>query len=100
MSQQSTGLSKHEKKRPRPRGRPLGSATRSEPPVQQPLLYSRKTAAALLSISQATLIAMEQAGTLRPIKLNHSKNGKSFYRAADIHTLAEKGVTRAEGDRR
>jgi hypothetical protein len=76
----------------RPRLRPA-------PQKEQPLLYDRKRAAELLGgCSQAMLIAMEHAGTLQPIKLNRSENGKTFYRASQIHKLAEKGVTPAEED--
>jgi hypothetical protein len=92
MSQHSTGLSKHEKRPRLMRGRPPGPTPRKEQESVAPLLYTRKRAAALLSISEATLIAMEQAGTLTAVKLNRSENGKSFYRASDIHALAEKGV--------
>jgi hypothetical protein len=92
MSQHSTGLSKYEK-RPRLRGRPRGPTPKKEP-VQplQPLLYDRKTAAQLLSVSEAKLIAMEQAGTLQAVKLHSSENGKTYYRSEQVHTLAQEGV--------
>jgi hypothetical protein len=97
MSQQSTGLSKHEKRPRLMRGRPPGPASKKKSKESiAPLLYTRKRAGALLSISEATLIAMEQAGTLTAVKLNRSENGKTFYRSCDIHALAEKGVTPSE----
>jgi hypothetical protein len=86
-----------EPEQPRPRGRPLGSATRSEP--VQPLLFDRKQTRQLLGgISEATLIAMEQDHILDSIKLNRSENCKTFYRASQVYELAEKGVPRAEGE--
>jgi hypothetical protein len=96
MSQHSTGLSKHEKKRPRLRGRPTGPAPKKEPVDVAPLLLDRKTTARLLSVSESTLIAMEQAGTLDPIKLSRSENGKTYYRRAQVMRIAEGGVTPTE----
>jgi hypothetical protein len=87
MSQQSTGLSKHEKKRPHLRGGPRGPAPKREPVA--PLLYDRKRTAELLGgCSQSTLIALEEIGRLDPVKLHTSQNGKVYYRAEQVHALA------------
>jgi hypothetical protein len=59
---------------------------RDQPPVY-PLIVPRRQAAQLLSVSVSTLIRMEQAGTLSPLKLSPSDNGVVFYRVADIEAL-------------
>lgn len=53
------------------------------------LLYSRREAARVLSIHPMTLIRMEWAGTLTPIKLNANKRrGKTFYSVEQVHAIA------------
>lgn len=54
------------------------------------LLYSRRqTAKALGGISIATVLRLEAAKRLTPIKLLGAANGLTFYRPAEVHALAE-----------
>ena len=62
----------------------------NQPPVN-PLIVPRRQAARLLSVSTSTLIRMEQAGTLTPLKLTQADNGAVFYRLADLERLAAQG---------
>ncbi len=52
-----------------------------------PLIYPRRLAAELLSVSTATLIRLEAEGRLRPIKLSASPAAMTFYSRADIEAL-------------
>jgi hypothetical protein len=59
------------------------------------LLYDRTTTAHLLGdISTSTLIRLEAAGQLVPIKPSGRENGKTFYTAENVHRLA--GVEQVE----
>jgi hypothetical protein len=59
------------------------------------LLYDRATTAHLLGdISTSTLIRLEEAGRLVPIKPSGQPNGKTFYSAANVRRLA--GVDQVE----
>jgi hypothetical protein len=52
------------------------------------LLFSRAQAAKLLGgLSFATLIRLEKAGRLRPVKLLNNPSGKTFYTARDLEAL-------------
>ncbi len=54
------------------------------------LLYSRRDAARALSVHPMTLLRLEYEGKLTPVKLDPKKQlGKTFYRAADIHAIAQ-----------
>ncbi len=62
-------------------------------PVRDParvdaLIYPRRIAAQLLSVSAATLIRMEQTGRLTPLKLM-GPSGQTFYRRAEIEALID-----------
>jgi hypothetical protein len=84
MSQQSTALSKGEKKAARFRG------ARTPPSTLDQLLYSRKQAQQLLGgISIATMQRLEAAGRLRPKRLDPSKTGigQVFYTRANLLEL-------------
>ncbi len=59
-----------------------------------PLIYPRRVAAELLSVSIATLLRLEQKGRLRPIKLSGSPTSQTFYASADIEALI--GVDHAD----
>jgi hypothetical protein len=61
------------------------------PPMPElpPLLHTRQQAARLLSCSTATLIRLERAGALRPIKLNkETKVAQTYYAHSDLLVLA------------
>jgi hypothetical protein len=61
------------------RRRQLNQLTRLESSKPR-LLYDREQAAELLGgVSTQTLIRLEQAGVLTPIKLAASPNGKTYY---------------------
>ncbi len=64
-----------------------------QPPVN-PLIIPRSRAATLRSVSTATLIRMEQAGTLRPLKLTTGPSGMTFYRMVDIERLVGDALAR------
>lgn len=67
----------------------LRIARHRKPVLPPPLLYSREqTAAALGGVSTMTVIRLEQAGLLDPIKLAGSRNGHTFYAVAQVHALA------------
>jgi hypothetical protein len=68
-----------------------GRRPKYSPPPVNPLIVPRRQAARLLSVSTSTLIRMEQAGTLTPLKLTQADNGAVFYRLADLERLAQGG---------
>jgi len=70
---------------------PPGRPKRSDQPAVTPLIVPRSMAARLLSVSTSTLIRMEQAGTLTPLKLTEADNAQTFYRLADLERLAQGG---------
>ena len=71
---------------------PRPSPSRQRPPriPPTPLLVARRDAAAMLGgVSIATLIRMEAAGTLQPVRLNRqARTGQVFYRHDDLVRLA------------
>jgi hypothetical protein len=68
-----------------------GAKAKREAPHIDPLIYPRSVAAQLLSVSIATLLRMEKAGRLTPLKLA-SPTGQTFYRAAEIKALIGTGA--------
>lgn len=58
------------------------------------LLVSRAEACEMLSLSTATLIRLESAGRLRPIKPSGTVNSKVFYALAELRKLAQPKVER------
>lgn len=52
------------------------------------LLYTRAEVAQLYGVSIATIIRMQNDGTLPGLKLGPSKNNLTLYRASDVHRLA------------
>jgi hypothetical protein len=57
-------------------------------PNQGSLLFTRRQTATLLNTSTMTLIRLEARGALLPVRLiPNAKNGKVFYRAADVYAL-------------
>jgi hypothetical protein len=69
------------------------AASAVAPPMERifgepPLLCTRRHAAHLLGVSVATLMRMEQAGTLRPIKLTGAAAAMVHYRRDDLLLLA------------
>jgi len=73
------------KKRKLERRRPLGIAPGA-------LLVERSEARKLLgNCSITTLIRLEEAGTLTPVKLSGSPNGKTFYEHAELVALSKGG---------
>jgi hypothetical protein len=57
------------------------------------LLYSREQAAKLLGgVSVSTIIRLERAGKLQPIRLSGSPTAQVFFRAKDVLTLVEGAV--------
>ncbi len=58
-------------------------------PVQTLLVNRQRAAAMLGGISTATLIRMEQAGRLKPIRLSGHATSVVFYRIEDIQKLAQ-----------
>ena len=61
------------------------------PPDAGALLITRQQVARLLSCSTATVIRLEIAGRLDPIKLADSEHGTTFYRADEVRALARLG---------
>lgn len=55
------------------------------------LLYSREQVCRMLGgIHKSTIIRYEEAGRLRPVKLNPGKTtAKVYYRRADVFTIVE-----------
>ncbi|MET4629445.1 hypothetical protein ABIB83_006484 [Bradyrhizobium sp. I1.8.5] len=54
------------------------------------LLFSRKQVMRMLGgISYPTVIRLEKAGKLPPVKLKPGKTCKAFYRRADVMALVE-----------
>lgn len=54
------------------------------------LLFSRKQVMRMLGrISYPTIIRLEKAGKLPPVKLKHGRTCKAFYRRADVMALIE-----------
>ncbi len=68
-----------------------GAKPKRESPHIDPLIYPRSIAAQLLSVSIATLLRMEKAGRLTPLKLA-SPTGQTFYRASEIKALIGAGA--------
>jgi hypothetical protein len=64
---------------------------RRAPPPVSPLIVPRRAAAQMLSVSISTMIRLEQAGTLTPLKLTEANNGQVFYRVSDLERLAQGG---------
>jgi hypothetical protein len=65
-------------------------------PAVNPLIVTRKTAAAMLSVSTATLQRWEKDQILTPLKISRAQNGVVFYRVADLEALISGGDHAAE----
>ena len=64
----------------------------NDPPEQSAptaLLLTRRSAAALLGCSIATIIRMELGGQLCPIKLTGGDSSMVYFRRSDIEALAQ-----------
>ena len=67
-----------------------------EPVDDRPLLVTRRQARKMLGgISATTVIRMETAGVLHPIKLTRNPAGQTFYRKANVLVVAERGAADA-----
>jgi hypothetical protein len=53
------------------------------------LLLSRKDVCALLGISYHQVILLEEAGTLRAVRLSPGPKAKAYFRRADVIALTE-----------
>jgi hypothetical protein len=54
------------------------------------LLYSRNQVCRMLGgVHPATVVRLEEAGKLHPVKLNPGKLGRVYYRRAEVVALAE-----------
>jgi hypothetical protein len=77
---------------------PVPGIERSRPPEPvetTALLLTRRQAGRLLGVSNTTLIRMETAGVLHPIKLTRNPAGQTFYRKANVLVVAERGAADA-----
>jgi hypothetical protein len=52
------------------------------------LLFCRADVARMYGISIGTVIRLEIAGKLKPLKLGPEQNRKTFYRSCDVRNLA------------
>jgi hypothetical protein len=84
MAVQSTGLSKHEKRK-----------RVKDEVYMPPLLFTRQQVAKLLNVHPITVMRMEARGKLQPVKLNAGVSARTYYRSADIYAL----IGRRGGDR-
>ena len=54
------------------------------------LLYSRNQVCRMLGgVHPATVVRLEEAGKLQPVKLNPGKLGRVYYRRADVLAIVE-----------
>jgi hypothetical protein len=58
--------------------------------VDQPLLLPRKDVAALLNCSYHQVILLEEAGTLKAVRLSPGPKAKAYFRRSDILALIER----------
>lgn len=93
MSQASTGLSRHERKRS---GKLVSLSRAARNDDITALLVDRQQASRMLNVSIPTLMRMEDRGELTPVRLNKKKNSpgkphstaKVYYRVAQVRALA------------
>jgi hypothetical protein len=75
------------------RARSSKPAKQSKPPKPidlDQLLFSRSQVCRMLGgVHKATVIRLEQAGKLPPVKLTKDDQGRTYYRRADVLALAE-----------
>jgi len=69
---------------------PKATRVRAEAIPDDQLLFTREQVMRMLGgISYPTVIRLELAGKLPPVKLNPGKTCKTFYRRADVMALVE-----------
>lgn len=59
------------------------------PPTEQ-LLLSRKDVCAMLGVSYHQTVLLEEAGTLRAVRLTPGPKAKVYFRRADVVALTER----------
>ncbi|MBR0986532.1 hypothetical protein [Bradyrhizobium liaoningense] len=62
----------------------------SKTPSPEQLLLSRRDVAAALGVSYHQIVLLEEAGTLRAVRLSSGAKAKAYYRRADVVALTEK----------